>query len=112
MALHLSPRRVAPIPRSRLLMADAADASVPAQHVVGSQDDVPKKPTLGKKILGLLWDSLDDKSPEEHRLVRRLDSFYLVWACFYYFVMYLDSSKLQIAAIALLRFLREHPRIG
>lgn len=51
-----------------------------------------KKASLGKKILGYLWDSLDDKSPEEHRLVRRLDSCYLVWACFYYFVMYLDSS--------------------
>lgn len=48
--------------------------------------------SIGKRILGLLWDSLDEKSPEEHRLVRRLDSFYLIWACFYYFVMYLDSS--------------------
>lgn len=51
-----------------------------------------KKPKLGKRIAGLLWDSLDDKSDEEHRLVRRLDSRYLIWACFYYFVMYLDSS--------------------
>lgn len=52
-----------------------------------------KKPTLAKRIVGLLWDTLDDKSEEEHRLVRRLDSCYLIWACFYYFVMYLDSSK-------------------
>jgi MFS transporter, ACS family, pantothenate transporter len=58
-----------------------------------AQVQAPKqKPTLGKRILGVLWDSLDDKPPEEHRLVRRLDSFYLIWACFYYFVMYLDSS--------------------
>lgn len=58
-----------------------------------TQNALPKKQlSLGKKILGTLWDSLDDKPPEEHRLVRRLDSFYLIWACFYYFVMYLDSS--------------------
>jgi ACS family pantothenate transporter-like MFS transporter len=53
-----------------------------------------KKQSIGKRILGVLWDSLDEKSPEEHRLVRRLDSCYLIWACFYYFVMYLDSSAL------------------
>jgi hypothetical protein len=35
------------------------------------------KPSLGKRFLGALWDSLDDKSPEEKRLVRRLDSCFL-----------------------------------
>ncbi|CAK7199351.1 hypothetical protein SEUCBS139899_002029 [Sporothrix eucalyptigena] len=59
-----------------------------------------KPPSLGKKILGYLWDSLDDKSPEEHRLVRRLDSFYLIWACFYYFVMYLDSTNISNAYVS------------
>ena len=57
-----------------------------------------KKVSLGKRILGILWDSLDDKPPEERRLVRRLDSFYLIWACFYYFVMYLDSSQLPVCS--------------
>lgn len=68
------------------------------------QDASRKNPSLGKRILGLLWDSLDDKSPEEHRLVRRLDSCYLIWACFYYFVMYLDSSKWSIYHLHLFFF--------
>lgn len=64
-----------------------------------AQNALPKKKvSFGKRILGILWDSLDDKPPEEHRLVRRLDSFYLIWACFYYFVMYLDSSKLPVCS--------------
>lgn len=58
-----------------------------------AQNSLPKKQhSLGKRILGILWDSLDDKPAEEHRVVRRLDTFFLIWACFYYFVMYLDSS--------------------
>jgi hypothetical protein len=81
-------------------MAVADTTLQPVSQVI---QDVPrKKPSLGKKILGLLWDSLDDKSPEEHRLVRRLDSCYLVWACFYYFVMYLDSSMCFLLSSSLL----------
>lgn len=77
----------------------SAVTTVPSEPA--SIQDVPKKkPSVGKRILGLLWDSLDDKSPEEHRLVRRLDSYYLIWACFYYFVMYLDSSKWPAAALS------------
>jgi MFS transporter, ACS family, pantothenate transporter len=49
--------------------------------------------SLRKRILGVVWDSLDDKSPEEHHLVRRLDTCFLIWSCFYYFVMYLDNSR-------------------
>ncbi|KAH8693569.1 major facilitator superfamily domain-containing protein [Talaromyces proteolyticus] len=59
----------------------------------------PKK-SIGKRVIGVLWDSLDDKDPEEHQLVRRLDSFYLIWACFYYFVMYLDSTNISNAYVS------------
>ncbi|CAK7220288.1 hypothetical protein SCUCBS95973_004108 [Sporothrix curviconia] len=63
--------------------------------------DLPRKrPSLGRRILGTLWDSLDDKSPEEHRLVRRLDTCYLIWACLYYFVMYLDSTNISNAYVS------------
>jgi hypothetical protein len=48
-------------------------SSLPAKI---SKETMPKK-SIGKKILGTLWDSLDDKSPEEHRLVRRLDCCFL-----------------------------------
>ena len=41
------------------------------------QEQASKKPSWAKRILGLLWDSLDNKTPEEHRLVRRLDSCFL-----------------------------------
>jgi hypothetical protein len=43
-------------------------SSLPAEI---SKETIPKK-LIGKKILGTLWDSLDDKSIEEHRLVQRL----------------------------------------
>lgn len=79
-----------------------ADVKQPYDQSVTGNEDVaaPKpKPSLGKRILGILWDSLDDKPAEEHRLVRRLDSFYLIWACFYYFVMYLDSSSSHLLEI-------------
>ncbi|KAL1966059.1 hypothetical protein VTN77DRAFT_4807 [Rasamsonia byssochlamydoides] len=73
----------------------------PAQSDPAIQQDAPRKrPSLRKRILGLLWDSLDDKSHEEHRLVRKLDSFYLIWACFYYFVMYLDSTNITNAYVS------------
>lgn len=69
------------------------NAEVPiSEKVHAPGETLYSRKSIGKRILGLLWDSLDEKSPEEHRLVRRLDSFYLIWACFYYFVMYLDSS--------------------
>jgi hypothetical protein len=50
-----------------------ATSSLPAEI---SKETMPKK-SIGKKILGTLWDSLDNKSPEEHRLVRRLDCCFL-----------------------------------
>ncbi|KAH8680785.1 pantothenate transporter liz1 [Xylariales sp. PMI_506] len=79
-------------------MADVDNSAQPQD--VSIVQDAPKKTPLSKKILGLLWDSLDDKSPEEHRLVRRLDSCYLIWACFYYFVMYLDSTNISNAYVS------------
>ena len=70
-----------------------SNAEEPISEKVHAQGEtLYSRKSTGKRILGLLWDSLDEKSPEEHRLVRRLDSCYLIWACFYYFVMYLDSS--------------------
>ena len=74
--------------------------SVAIVNTVNPQDDITyKRKSVGKKIVGFLWDSLDEKSLEEHRLVRRLDSCYLIWACFYYFVMYLDSSTWEISRL-------------
>lgn len=88
-------------------MASAATDTEP--HPVVVRDVSGKKRSLGKRILGLLWDSLDDKPPEEHRVVRRLDSFFLVWACFYYFVMYLDSSEWPLIVVVLLHKLIFNP---
>lgn len=53
-------------------VSDAAELVPVAPLAAGK-----KKISLGKRILGLLWDTLDDKTPEEHRLVRRLDCCFL-----------------------------------
>jgi ACS family pantothenate transporter-like MFS transporter len=59
-----------------------------------------KKKSVFKKIAGILWDTLDESSKEEQRLVFKLDTIFLAWACFYYFVMYLDSTNVSNAYVS------------
>lgn len=53
------------------------------------------KKTLRKRIAAVLWDSLD-KSPEERRLVFKLDWYILTYVCLAYFVKYLDQTNVRM----------------
>lgn len=53
-----------------------------------------KKP-LSKRILGVLWDSLD-KSPRERALLAKLDWWILSYCCVAYFVKYLDQTNVRL----------------
>jgi len=53
-----------------------------------------EKIPLRKRILGVLWDSLD-KTPEERRLIFKLDWYILTYVCLAYFVKYLDQTNVR-----------------
>jgi hypothetical protein len=56
------------------------------------------KPTFGKRILAVIWDSLD-KSPKERALIAKLDWFILSYVCVAYFVKYLDQTNVRAPPI-------------
>jgi ACS family pantothenate transporter-like MFS transporter len=58
-----------------------------------TQEAHEKKP-LSKRILGVLWDSLD-KSPRERALIAKLDWWILSYCCVAYFVKYLDQTNVR-----------------
>lgn len=49
---------------------------------------------LSKRILGTIWDSLD-KSPEERKLIAKLDWWILSYVCVAYFIKYLDQTNVR-----------------
>lgn len=49
---------------------------------------------LSKRILRVLWDSLD-KTPEERRFVAKIDWWILSYCCVAYFVKYLDQTNVS-----------------
>lgn len=58
-------------------------------------DDVSsfgRRKSLRQRILGTLWDSLD-KSPEERKLIAKVDWWILTYVCIAYFVKYLDQTN-------------------
>lgn len=52
----------------------------------------PQRLPLSKRILGTIWDSLD-KSPEERKLIAKLDWWILSYVCIAYFIKYLDQTN-------------------
>ncbi|TPX13586.1 uncharacterized protein E0L32_006057 [Thyridium curvatum] len=77
-----------PKPRS----VDDADTSEGGDHR-------PKKDTLKRKILRVIWDSLD-KSPEERRFVAKADWWIMTYVCVAYFVKYLDQTNIVNAYVS------------
>ncbi|CAK7221930.1 hypothetical protein SBRCBS47491_004697 [Sporothrix bragantina] len=59
----------------------------------------PQKLPLSKRILRVLWDSLD-KSPEERALVAKMDWWILSYCCVAYFVKYLDQTNVSNAYVS------------
>lgn len=64
-----------------------------------SKDYQPRRP-LSKRILGILWDSLD-KDPEERKFVAKIDWWILTYCCVAYFVKYLDQTNASIFIITI-----------
>lgn len=67
-------------------------AGEPSLEVRGSEPRT--KATFGKRILAVIWDSLD-KSPKERALIAKLDWFILSYVCVAYFVKYLDQTNVR-----------------
>lgn len=60
----------------------------------GEGGDNREKNTFGKKILRVIWDSLD-KSPEERHFVAKVDCWIMTYVCVAYFVKYLDQTNVR-----------------
>jgi hypothetical protein len=101
-----SPNHAEPLPS-----ADKETASA----IISSTDDdlgTPRQLPLSKRILGVIWDSLD-KSPEERAFIAKADWWILSYCCIAYFVKYLDQtnvslSRRQLPGVKL--SLTRHPR--
>lgn len=57
--------------------------------------DSPKKLPLNKRILGIVWDSLD-KTPAERKFLAKVDWWILTYCCIAYFVKYLDQTNVSL----------------
>ncbi|KAJ4247846.1 hypothetical protein NW762_013055 [Fusarium torreyae] len=72
-------------------------------HETATSDDETSRQherrPLKKKILGVLWDTFD-KSPEERKLVTKLDWWILSYCCIAYFVKYLDQTNVSNAYVS------------
>ncbi|KAH8807541.1 putative pantothenate transporter [Xylogone sp. PMI_703] len=65
----------------------------------GSDTPISQKPPRWHRIREIIWDSLD-RSPEERRLIFKLDIFILTWAGFTYFSKNLNSNNLSNAYVS------------
>ncbi|ERT02831.1 MFS transporter, ACS family, pantothenate transporter [Sporothrix schenckii 1099-18] len=52
-----------------------------------------------RRLAGIIWDSLD-KSPEDRRLIAKIDWFILSYVCLAYFVKYLDQTNVSNAYVS------------
>jgi ACS family pantothenate transporter-like MFS transporter len=58
-------------------------------------DQPSQRLPLSKRILGTIWDSLN-KSPEERKLIAKLDWWILSYVCVAYFIKYLDQTNVGL----------------
>jgi hypothetical protein len=61
---------------------------------IGRCEILPKK-SLGNRIRRIIWDSLD-KSPEERKLITKIDCWVMTYVCIAYFCKYLDQTNVGI----------------
>ncbi|KAI9729153.1 MAG: hypothetical protein M1834_007060 [Cirrosporium novae-zelandiae] len=64
----------------------------------GGNQHYEKRP-LSKRILALVWDSLD-KSPKERAFIAKIDWWILSYCCIGYFVKYLDQTNMTNAYVS------------
>ncbi|KAF1955355.1 pantothenate transporter liz1 [Byssothecium circinans] len=62
-------------------------------------DCAPTKLPLSKRILAVVWDSLD-KTPEERAFIAKIDFWILTYVCIAYFVKYLDQTNISNAYVS------------
>lgn len=64
---------------------------------VDSREGPAAKRPLSKRILAVVWDSLD-KTPEERSFIAKIDWWILSYCCIAYFVKYLDQTNVSNVA--------------
>lgn len=80
--------------RDAALGVPAADFAAPSN--TSSREDnhpVDKKQTVRQRVRSIMWDTLD-RSPEERRLIAKIDFFILTWASLTYFSKNLNTNNL------------------
>ena len=81
-----------------LATATSKDAERETPAASSVVHDTSRKP-LSKKVLRVIWDSLD-KDPKERALVTKLDWWILSYICIAYFVKYLDQTNVSNAYVS------------
>lgn len=66
----------------------------PREAIGDEWSDPQTKLPLRKRILSVVWDSLD-KSPEERAFIAKIDWWILSYCCVAYFVKYLDQTNVR-----------------
>ena len=86
-------------PHSQLIMS--ADNKHPQPTTVLGLDEVrdEKLQPLSKRIKNIVWDTLE-YTPQERRLITKLDFFILTWAGFSYFSKNLNSKNVSNAYVS------------
>lgn len=68
----------------------------PGQRVVVEDaSSAPNKLPLSKRILSIMWDSLD-KSPEERAFIAKIDWWILSYCCVAYWSKYLSQTNASL----------------
>ena len=76
-----------------------ADHSLPESPTSKPMNDLDqqsdeRKLTLRQRIAASIWDTFD-KSPEDRKLVTKIDWFIMTYVCLAYFVKYLDQTNVS-----------------
>ncbi|KAL1665683.1 major facilitator superfamily domain-containing protein [Schizophyllum commune] len=82
------------------MAATTDSASIEKQ--VSENESLPpvrEKQPLSKRILRVVWDSLD-KSPQERKLLVKIDWWILSYVCVAYFIKYLDQTNISQAYVS------------
>lgn len=69
------------------------DDTIVAEEATTASSEQRKLP-LSKRILGIMWDSLE-KTPEERKFIAKIDWWILTYCCIAYFVKYLDQTNVS-----------------
>lgn len=72
--------------------SDEQSANVTAVDLAEELPSRKEPSSLKQKIRNIVWDSLD-RSPEERKLIAKIDFFILTWAGFTYFSKNLNTNN-------------------